>query len=188
MIRKFTNVSGSPEKKMRRQSPVIGGARFYPGSSQHYDDRQWEHLGKLAQDFLMSLVAIGVLDYEERLELAKPSISAKNTELSSGALERDNLEEEVEIEPVKEIDTVDKVKVDIEPTEKVNSESKDDEEDDSGIKTDSFDYEGFLEDTATNIKKKGLPDPRPNIEKLIAIEMSNNKRKSVIAWLEQQSG
>ncbi len=44
MTRTYKNETGSPEIKMRRESPVIGGARFYPGTTISFTEAQWENL------------------------------------------------------------------------------------------------------------------------------------------------
>jgi len=215
MIRRFTNVSGSPEKKMRRQSPVIGGARVYPGSSHEFNDLQWESLGSVTRSLLMALVATGVADYEERVEIhrngksfakAEPSKSdqksldgkkqemgaeAENQPIPEEPMAKDlNIEmpkaeesevKEPEVEKSEEAENKEPEEVEKEELE-VEKEELKSEKGDSG-----FDYEAFLNNSVANIRKNGLPDPKPSIEKLIALEKGEKNRKSVIDWLEQSS-
>ena len=66
MLHKYTNVSGAPEIKTRRQSPVIGGARLYPGSTVTFTDSELEGLGEATRRLLDAFVMMDppVLDYE----------------------------------------------------------------------------------------------------------------------------
>lgn len=67
MLRKYTNVSGAPEIKTRRQSPVIGGARLYPGSTIIFNDMEWAALDDLTKRRLLvfTLMDPPILDYVE---------------------------------------------------------------------------------------------------------------------------
>lgn len=59
MIRTFKNETGSPEVKIRRESPVIGGARFYPGTSISFTEAQWENVSQIDKNYLLSLTSMG---------------------------------------------------------------------------------------------------------------------------------
>ena len=185
-IRKFTNVSGSPDKRkeginIRRQSPVIGGARLYPGTTVTYSEADWSELGHNTQLLLMGLVEAGVFDYEEISEKqdipvlpkVENEVQVKKEEIVPEDDENVGLEEESETKT---------------ESEKVFEESKVTVEEKIGESV-SFDYEGFLDQSvklirATNFDKL---DPKPNIERLIALEKENKNRSTIIAWCERQS-
>jgi len=203
MIRRFTNVSGSPEKKMRSQSPVIGGARLYPGVSVSYSELQWQNdLKPDSRAYMMALVSTGVFDYEEFLDevvVVKPKedkgedqgkdelteiIKEKPDEAvpENEDLELEEIEKSEEAEEVEEVEEIKETDYspEVEQSEEIEEVDKPEE---------SWDvYEKFLAMSVLKIKEQGLPGSMLNIERLIALEKAGKNRRSIIGWLEQQSG
>lgn len=83
MIRRYTNISGSPEIKIRRQSPVIGGARIYPGLTIEFNDAEWVALDDMSKKQLESFVMLDppVFSYEESGELVVSTVEDSRFEV-----------------------------------------------------------------------------------------------------------
>ena len=65
MIRTFKNETGSPEVKIRRESPVIAGARLYPGTSISFTEADWENLPNSEKRLLEAGLILGAYTLEE---------------------------------------------------------------------------------------------------------------------------
>lgn len=105
MLHKYTNVSGAPEIKVRRQSPVIGGARLYPGSTVTFTDAELAGLPEQTRRLLDAFVLMEppVLDYETFPDLMEQQAAAVASEEDgedageTGELER-KPEDEAQVE------------------------------------------------------------------------------------------
>lgn len=75
-MKKITNISGDPANKVRRQSPVIGGARIYPGSTIELSETQWEQTPGDQKQRILALEAIGILIVEHIGDIGLPHRAA----------------------------------------------------------------------------------------------------------------
>ena len=201
MIRTFVNETGSPEVKFRRESPVIGGAKIYPGTPISFTEAEWEVLPISQKNYLTSMVEMGAFSLlEDKIPEIKPrpirtkeeivmAEKAKTEEVIEEKAEdvtedaEDTVDATEDIESTKETEETQETKEMVEEKGPVEKEPKDPEE-----VPDNFNYDEFLGQPISKIKDAMAAmeeKPEKFIEKLIEAEKAGENRSSLIGWLTE---
>lgn len=172
MIRIYTNISGSAENPVSRQTPSINGTRVHPGSSLQLTQDDWDALPDTSQDLLDDLTERGVLALDT--DFAGTVVSAD---------EETEAEEEESSADLETAETPEGVTPDATPEEGVDEVVEKSE-------PDNFDYEALLELSVKDVQKtinNTEPDDMPDLTRLLEMEQaSDDPRKSLVEYFEDK--
>lgn len=180
MIRTYRNETGSPEVRVRRESPVIGGAKIYPGTTISFTEAEWNVVPITIKNYLNVMVAIGSFSLTEDVPIEikpfKEQPKSARLAMVEKVVEKEVVEEKVDEEVTDEAKS-DEVKSDENKSDDVKSDETTDENKSDDVKSNEV-VEGIkpvdsIEDIKESINENKPDEVTENADKVETTENEN---------------